>query len=554
MANLPPGFILDSPQGGMPEGFELDQPLKDGPNQPESPDDTMQYLAKMARAIYGATPAGAITNLPSAVRGLAGMDQPEGLSPTQSAAAQAGTAARKAAPAALKYAGENLDVMGGAGAGAMAALPFAAAAGPLAPVVPVAGALIGATATRAAVRPMQAALGRPGAPYATAPELEQAGYEGAMQEAGGQMLTGGLKMGLAGLNAAKQAAIAKTKEILPDMGENLIRVPSESINRVLDRFKDFAPTLRGAFRGQRRAAQGATSEYAANSLNTVNKELIKSRRVAGRALEMAENDFIGKAKDIPIVDAGDFNAAVAEWKLANPALADSADAKKIVEAVARYKPRGSVATGISAGEPILAKDAIALRRELDSLSHWNAGGIRAVENDAADRLAKDLAGYIRDNIRNTAGQVNPKYAQRLTEFAEMADAHNNALGTLATASGTDKAIAMKLDNLANMFNGGPGIQDALLNIGQGVRGGKKIQAAVQDLADALAVRSFQKVPKVVPSGVILRIINQLAPTRTAIGKAGAAISGPQATATYKAGPKAIAASRLAAALAAQQTR
>lgn len=73
MANLPPGFILDSPQGALPEGFALDSQVKDAPNSPtpapsteqDNPDDMMKYLARMAKAVYGISAPGA------AIQGLA---------------------------------------------------------------------------------------------------------------------------------------------------------------------------------------------------------------------------------------------------------------------------------------------------------------------------------------------------------------------------------------------------------------------------------------------------------------------------------------------------
>lgn len=544
-----------------------DVQLKDAPNSPaeaqDSPDDTMKYLAKMAKAIYGATPAGAITNLPALARGALGKEQPEGLSPTQFAAGAAGSAMRSAVPAAMRFAGENLDVMGGAGAGAMASLPFAPAAGPLAPLVPVAGALTGAMAARTAVRPLQAALGRPGAPYATADDLAQAGKEGAMQEIGGQVIAKGAKMGIEGAVALKASAVAKAKEILPDFGQVMLRIPSESINRTFERFHQFSPALKGVFNGPRRVAQVKADRIAESAFTELGGELSRARKIAGRRLEYAENLFVKNADDMPIVDAGDLNAAIAEWKIANPALAGSngghsmgmSDIQKIEAAVKRYTPKSSLETGIAAGQPITAKNAVALRREIDGLSAWNAGGVRNVENDAADRLAKEIGSYIRQNIKESAQKVGGKadYVKRLSEFSDLADKHDEALEILRTASGSEKAVAGKLKQLSSRFNEGGLGQEAILNIGKGVRGGERIQNAVQKLADSIAAREFTKVPAVVPSSIILRIINTIAPTRSAVSAAASGISGP-ASKPAAVGARSEVAARLAAALASQQTR
>jgi hypothetical protein len=544
MANLPPGFILDAPKGGLPEGFSLDSDLKDGPNSPEaqdSPDDTMKYLAKMAKAIYGVSPMGITQKLGQ-----------EGV--------KAGAAM---APAAGKFMAENGDVMLGAGAGALAAAPYAPAAGPFAPAVPVAGAALGAIATRTAVRPMQAALGRPGESYATASDLAQAGQEGAMQEFGGKALVSGAKMGIEGALALKASAVAKAKEILPDFGQVMLRIPSEAINRTFERFHQFSPALKGIFTGPRRVAQVKADRIAESAFTELGGELSRARKIAGRRLEFAENQFIKNADDAGIVDASDLNAAIKEWKAANPALAGSSgghsmgmsDIQKIEAAVKRYTPKPSLETGISAGQPITAKNAVALRREIDSLSSWNAGGVRNIENDAADRLAKEIGSYIRQNIKASAQKLGGKadYAKRLSEFSDLADKHDEAIEILRTASGSEKAVAAKLKQLSGRFNEGGLGQEAILNIGKGVRGSERIQNAVQKLADSIAAREFTKVPAVVPSSLLLRVINTIAPTRSAMSMAAQGISGPAAK-PVAVGSKAAVAARLAAALASQQTR
>lgn len=543
------------------------QPMQDAPNSPPSvdtsnqdhPDNTMRYLGMLAKAIYSGVPGGAVAQngIIPAIQGAMGKPPSPDATMTQQASNLAGSIAPSAAKSAVNFAAENGDVMAGAGMGAAASLPFAPAAGPFAPAVPVLGALTGAVATRAAVKPMQAGLQKlagndPGQPgYATGDQLTQAAVQGANQEMGGQILNAGIKMGADGLDAAKQYMVKKAKEILPDMGENLLSIPSESINRVFDRFKDLKPSLKQTFNGPRRIAQSQADDVAATAYEDLSSKLVEARRIAGKRLIKSENVFIARAKDAPIVDAGDLTSTINAWKSENPALAESADVKKIIEAVKRYTPTGDAVTGISAGQPLSARPAIALRRELDSLSSWNAGGTRAVENDAADRLAKSLSARVREGIRTTAEQISPKYSTRLTEFADLVDAHNNALGTLSTNAGTDKAIALKLDNLSNLFNSGGAKQAALVDIGSGVRGAGKIQQSVQELADALAVRSFQKVPKRIPSGVMLRLINAVAPTRSVVGAAGSALSGPSAATPYAMGAKGNASSRLASALMAQ---
>lgn len=137
MANLPPGFILDAPKGGLPEGFSLDSDLKDGPNSPspeaqDSPDDTMKYLAKMAKAIYGG-PFGAATDLaynvgtnPGAVyRGV--KRQPEAPD-ASSAANSANFVGRAAVPMAAGTAMGMAFGPVGAGTGALRGLATTAAA------------------------------------------------------------------------------------------------------------------------------------------------------------------------------------------------------------------------------------------------------------------------------------------------------------------------------------------------------------------------------------------------------------------------------------------
>lgn len=112
MANLPPGFVLDSaPGGGVPEGFSLDSNLKDGPNQPQqedNPDDTMKWLAMMAKSVYGSATAGAKAGLAgsnpgtflassidpnSAARGLKRMPEAEDATMAQGLSNFAGRAA-----------------------------------------------------------------------------------------------------------------------------------------------------------------------------------------------------------------------------------------------------------------------------------------------------------------------------------------------------------------------------------------------------------------------------------------------------------------------------
>ena len=552
----PGGQILDS-QLEAPPGGEI---LRDGPNDPhgtkDHPSDTMRYLAQMARDIYGFTPAGAITNLPAGVRGLMGKPQPEGLTPSQQAAGAGGAAIRAGAPGAAQFLADNGDVIAGGGAGAMASLPYAAAAGPFAPVVPVVGGAIGAVAARSAVRPIQNALQKAagndlnGPGYATASDLSAAAKQGAEQEAGGQILTAGIKMGVEGLNSAKAAIISKAKEILPDMGENLLSVPSESINRVLDRFRSFNNGLKSTFNGSRRVAQIKADKIAEKSYTTLVDDLDRTRKVYGKLLERSENKFIQDSGDTPVADYGKLTDILDAWKAENPGLVDSPDYAKIVSAVNRYKPSAPSGLGTKSADAIVASNAVKLRRELDGLSTWSSGGVRPIENDVADRLAKTIGSQVRQDIKAAAEQSGGSYAKRLAEFSDLADAHANAIDSLRTASGYDKSIATKLDALSTQFNAGGAKQEALMNIGKDIPGSGRIQRSVHELADALAVRSFQKVPKRIPSGVMLRIVNAVAPTRSVVGAAGSALSGVPSSLTI--GPAVGGGSRLAAALAAQQ--
>lgn len=422
-----------------------------------------------------------------------------------------------AAGAALNFVSENADVVGGGLAGAAASLPLAPMAGPFAPLVPVGGAAIGAMATRGAVRPVQQALGtQPVRPAAEGiADIASAGKDAALGEFGGQAASNTIK------GVASVAAAFKTKvgELAPDLADSLLRIPTEAVYRTVNRFKDFSPKLKATLKMPRRDAQGATEKLGVEAVETAGRELKRARDIAGRRLKFSESAFISKADDAAVSDAAKLDEAVIAWKQENPSLASSADVAKIEQAVRRYAPNNASQSGEVVSQPIRAKQAVALRRELDSLSAWSDGGIRSIENDAADRLAKSLGSMVRKDIRTAAEQVGGRanYAKRLGEFSDTADKYDEALEFLRTSSGSDRAASKRFDALSSAFKGSVEAQEQMAGLGSGVRGGERVTKAMEHLMDVIAAREFARVPAVIPSGVILRLVNAMQPARQAAG-------------------------------------
>jgi hypothetical protein len=530
--------------------------LRDAPNSAPTSDlthpdhpDNMTLLAGYLKKVYGAAAGPVAEKVMGAAAPYAG----------------------KAAMAAGQMIKDSGDVMAGAAAGAAASSPYigptiAAAAPFLGPVAPVAGLIppaiggaLGAAGARGIRRTAEQAAGiRPVENTSDSlAALGSAAKQGAIQEAGAKALEAGITFGINGAKSLGPAAIEKAKEVLPDVGERLIRVPSEAINRVFERFNEFTPQLKQAFTGQRRIAQAQADRVAENAFTDLTEQLSRARKIAGKRLEFAENQFTNIAGDTPVTDARNLEATLNRWKAANPDLSGSADVQKIEEAVARHTPGfDKNVVGTSGADPIPARNAVALRRRLDALSDFSATGVRPIENDAVDRLAKQLGGQVRQDIRTAAQQIGggARYVKNLNEFSDLADAHANAIDILRTHSGTDKAVTKRVETLMSEFNKGGATQQNILNIGKGVPGNVRIESAVKHLADSLAVKSFTKQPAVVPSSMMLRLINAVAPTRTAVSAAGQMMSAPAtASASYVAGAGVKAGSRLAAAMGANQT-
>lgn len=482
------------------EDLEFGDEVKDAPNQAPH-DDNLKLLGTYLKAVYGLTPGGKIAQTAA---------------PYLPGAAKAGA----------EFLAEEGDILAGAAGGAMAAAPLAPLAGPLAPLVPIGGAAIGATAARGLVRPAQMALGGRPVPEtvgeSVAP-LAEAGRKGALQELGGQAAAAGMKMGIEGAIAGKAWLADKAKKVLPDFSQIMLRIPSESINRTLSRFKDFSPSLKATFQTDRRAAQAASERIGAEAVENVGNELNRARKIAGVRLGFAEKRFISRAGDIPVSDINKLSPVMDDFVSKYPELEGSADLKKIENAVMRYVSKEN--QGV-----LRAKDAIALRRELDRLRTFNQGGIRPIENDPAAKLAADIAGTIRADVLTSAKAVGGKanYAKRLEEFSTLADKYDEAIEAFKTASGSDRAAAKRFDAIASEFNRSVLSQEALSSLGAGVRGGERINKAVEQLFDAVAAREFSRIPAVVPSSVVLRLINVLSPARKGAamlaGATGPAIS------------------------------
>lgn len=485
--SLPDDAVLEE----LPEGAVMES-LSDAPNdKPQGDDDDFKLLGTYLKRVYGLGP--------------------------KSISAENAEKVAPAAGATLNFASQNADVIAGGLAGAQASLPLAPMAGPLAPLVPVGGAAIGAMATRGAVRPIQQALGtQPIKPASEGIEdIAQAGKDAALGEVGGQVLSNSIK-GVANTAAAFKA---KVGELAPDLADSLLRIPTEAVHRTVNRFKDFAPQLKATFKMSRRDAQGASERLGLEAVETAGKELKRARDIAGRRLKFAESAFINKADDVAVSDSAKLEEAIALWKQENPALASSADVAKIEQAVSRYASSNTSQAGDVVSKPIRAKQAVALRRELDTLSAWSEGGIRGIENDAADRLAKSLGGEVRKDIRIAAESLGGRssYAKRLSEFSETADKYDEALEFLRTSSGSDRAASKRFDALSSVFKGSVEAQEQMAGLGKGVRGGERVTKAMEHLMDVIAAREFARVPAVIPSGVVLRLVNALQPARQGAG-------------------------------------
>lgn len=492
MADLPPGFILDAPQGGLPPGFVPDGPMRDTPNAPvaaqDSPDDTMKYLAQMAKAIYGMSPAGAatraITETPDLVSGLKTGLMREQPAQGGSFATKTGEVVGKVGPAVAGTA------IAGAMTGGAGLLPAAAATG------------LGAAAGEAYGQLGARALGgnAPETPQEAAVDIGIAGAEGMASELA---IAGGLKLGKKALEGVSQA---------------LVNVSPRALTRVFERYGE-SPIIK-KFLTSGPEGKAEVERQGVLALNRIQNGVERVRGMKGRAVENALNGLSKTTKGQPVANVDSAIAATEDF-LRTPGIDTSKGTAREVfnlleDLKATSSPSGGMmgVSGPGGQAKLTVKDLIAFRRRADKLGDYARKAMNEADRDIGIAAANTLGNSLRGSVDDVANQFgNTQLLKANKDFSEFLGTYRNLDDFFGSKSKDTRDMLNTLNRASRDFGGGGMAQEALLKAKKDIPFAAK---DIDDMLDALSVKAFTQDPKYTPSSTTRAFLRQLAsPQRTA---------------------------------------
>lgn len=470
-------------------------PMQDAPNSPaaegqDNPDDTMKYLAKMAKAIYGASGGAFVdaskfaidagSNAGSVYRGL--KRQPE--EPGASVSAKLANTVGRAAPAVAGTA------IAGALTGGAGLIPAAAAAG------------LGAAAGEAYGQLGARALGgnAPETAQESAVNIGMAGAEGLASELA---IAGGLKIGKKALEGVSQA---------------LVNVSPRALTRVFERYSE-SPIIK-KFLTAGPEGKAEVERQGVLALNRIQNGVERVRGMKGRAVENALNGLSKTTKGQPVAIVDDAIAATEDF-LRTPGIdvnkGTAREVSKLLEDLKSAASSSNSIMGVSGqgGQAKLTvKDLIAFRRRADKLGDYARKAMNEADRDVGIAAANTLGNSLRGSVDDVAKQFNNTQLLKANkDFSEFIGTYRNLDDFFGSKSKDTRDMLSTLNRASRDFGGGGMAQEALL------KAKKDIPFAAKDIdhmLDAISVKAFTQDPKYTPSSTTRAFLRQLAsPQRTA---------------------------------------
>lgn len=317
----------------------------------------------------------------------------------------------------------------------------------------------------------------------------------------GEAVSGAGKVGLvAALTDLGIAAPAKIAGVaLTKISDNFLRVPAEFIKRAITRYK-INPKIIPIGRAEATIAEAE----GVRKLMSVQRRVDGARRMAGEKVEAAIEGLAAKTKDQPVFDfsavADRGRAAIDEIKGGDPAVLSALgpELKKIEGLI----------NGIAAKPLRTAKEAIAVRRAIDSLTDFKRGAAREVSSEPGNEIMGQIGTAAREQIAETARAINyPALAKANEAFMRTI----NAIEPLRRAIASSRNDKISLTNTLKRF-GEQYAQGAYRQaiIERTVRHVPEIQKPLDDLLDAVVRATLTGKGIFSPSGKGLNALRVIA--------------------------------------------
>ena len=305
---------------------------------------------------------------------------------------------------------------------------------------------------------------------------------------GGKIVRRGLENALMDLGIGGTFKVARAA--IPVAAQVFAKVPSESVKRALEN-----PALL-KLSGN---AKLVVENRGVVAIDKIQAAIEAARRRSGIKVEGALRGLERKTGGKPIIDLGDaVEAGLTEFS--GRGGFDPVTGELLKEESAFL---AKLLDQLPKDGKITARQAVNLRRQLDDLITYKAGGVQKVSSDAGEAVVRSMANRLRQSIGEAADAAGfPALKKANAEHSKMADLYEEMAEIFRTPSNSRKAKAQRFDLASKMFYAGGIRKDILDEAARTIPHG---QEAVKELLDAAAARSFTEIPTTAPSNMLFNL-------------------------------------------------
>jgi hypothetical protein len=316
---------------------------------------------------------------------------------------------------------------------------------------------------------------------------------------GEKMVQRGLEYALMDLGVG--SAFKLVKAALPMASQIFAKVPSESVKRAIENPKILM--LKGD-------AKLAVESKGVAALDKVQSAVELARHRSGVKVDGALRGLEKITGGRPVVNLNPMLESGLE-QLTNRGAFDQTSGVLMKREVALVE---KIMDRVPDNGAVSAREAVNLRRQLDDLITYKAGGVQKVSSDAGEAVVRSMANRLRQAIGEAAEAVGfPALSKANAEHSRMASLYEEMGEVFKTASDSTLARADRFDRAANLFYKG-GIRKNVLDEAAGkIPYGRE---AVNELLDAAAAKSFTEIPSTAPSSLLFNLFRMVGSPR-AIG-------------------------------------
>lgn len=335
------------------------------------------------------------------------------------------------------------------------------------------------------------------------------------------------KMGLEAVAAEMGLGTAASalKAVMPAAAQVFTNIPASPIRRAIKRMSEGDDILKVG--GD--AARADIERQAVGSLGRLQGIYGRARRTAGQGVDNALRGLGVKTNRAPVSDLSSIakkaDAAIEEvagHSAAEEALKSELGKIRTVVEKMRGSPQATV------------NDLINIRRAVDDLTTFKAGGMQQVSSESGQKVARLIGSELRAEIKAVSKRFNHKQLDLANDnFSKVANEYDDAIATIGTTRGADRTMLARVKKLGSDLNDGAEVTELLERFGLDLPDGFGgiANKEMNRLLDLLAARELTKLPKGTQSGTLKDAIKFLAsPQAIALGIKIGGRSGPAARA------------------------